>query len=140
MLKFFLITLLFFLSFIPEIESQVTYKTICCDTVFNKKQQQYRSYHNNEFFILNPQQKPVLYSVSRLGGYKNTQDITEYFFSETLRSPIYKLSKDNLKLVFIENIKFIELLDVYCHSDAELLQEINGIYLLDALLKLSQTN
>ncbi|MEO6304342.1 MAG: hypothetical protein ABIP51_14345 [Bacteroidia bacterium] len=111
------------------------------DSIFGycDKNTSYRFYKNLNYKILNPTESVLLYSYSSLGGNKNTEVITTYFFSIEPTCPVIKLSKQNLKIAFIENGIFIDLLDTYFHNDDELLNYDKGhdIYLLNRIYQLS---
>src|SRR5271157_2356313 len=100
----------------------------------DKKNNCYRFYNKAEYQIINPSEKILLYSKSELeGGFRSTHKVTHYFFSENANSPIYALTKWNLKAVFYKEVSFLELLDVYFESDNQLTayDSINKIYTLN---------
>ncbi len=95
------------------------------DSIFgyqDKNNKAYRFYKNTKYLILNPKEKLLLYSTNFLGGPKNNQMVTNYFFSTDSNSPINKLTKSNLKTVFLSDTAFYELLDIYFNSDKALIE------------------
>ena len=81
----------------------------------------YRYYNKAEFKIINTSDNILLYSKSSLeGGLKNKHLVTNYYFSANANSPIYELTKWNLKTVFINDISFQKLLDIHFQNDNEL--------------------
>ena len=81
----------------------------------------------------------MIYSQTTLGGNKNTQTTINYYFSCKAESQVYPLSKPYLKLEFLNNIRFLELLDIYFRTDDELTQfnEVYKNYTLNYVLQLS---
>jgi len=107
----------------------------------DKKNNSYRYYNKAEYKIINPSEKILLYSkTSTEGGLKNSHSVMHYYFSENAASPIYELSKSNLKEVFLKDVSFIELLNVYFDSDKDLAayDNINKGYMLNHVYELSQ--
>ncbi len=82
----------------------------------------YRYFNNVAYKIANPAEQILLYSrMVQAGGLKSNHMVTEYFFSAKADEPIYPLSKYYLKTVLYDEVAFHKLLDVYIHSDDELL-------------------
>jgi hypothetical protein len=114
------------------------------DSIFgfrDKKNTCHRFYNKVEYEILNPSEKILLYRCSSfVGGSKNIRTVTNYFFSANADSPIYPLSKWNLKTVLYKEVLFHELLDVYFHCDKQLIayDGFNKIYTLNRIYKLSK--
>jgi hypothetical protein len=97
----------------------------------------YRYFNNVPYKIVNPAEQILLYSrMIPSGGLKSSHQVTEYFFSAKADEPLYPLSKYYLKTVLYDQVAFHKLLDVYIHSDEELLAfdntskkyQINHIY------------
>jgi len=87
----------------------------------DKNNNSYRFYKNDEFKIINHSSNIILYSKSTLeGDLKNKHLVLIYYFSATADSPVYELTKWNLKSVFINDVPFQKLLDVHFQSDNEL--------------------
>jgi len=113
------------------------------DSIFgyrDKKNTCYRFYNKVEYKIINPSEKILLYNrTSLVGNLKNSHNITSYYFSENANSPIYPLSKWNLKAVLFNNVPFIQLVEVYFHNDNELLEydSNNKVYFLNRVYGLS---
>ena len=107
------------------------------DSIFGyrtKNNTSYRFYCKVAYKILNPSEEILLYSTTSLeGGLRNNHRVTNYFFSADASSPIYPLSKLNLKIVLNKAVFFHALLDVYFKSDDELTayDGFNKIYLLN---------
>lgn len=101
----------------------------------DKQQDSYRIYNRVNFKILNPTQTLLIYAREHLGGYKNTQLITDYFFSKTPSSPIHVLDLHQLKLAFAESARFRELLDINFVNDQELIEFNNktGLFKLNEI-------
>jgi hypothetical protein len=100
----------------------------------DKKNNCFRFYNKVAYKIMNPAEKIILYSnTSLVGGFRNNHRVTNYFFSADAYSPVYPLSKWNLKTILFKDIRFHELLDVYFKSDDELTVHdgLNKIYLLN---------
>jgi hypothetical protein len=107
----------------------------------DKKNTCYRYFNKGIFKILNPSEKFLLYSNSSVeDGPRNIHRVRNYFFSADATSPIYLLTKWNLKIVLFKDIYFHELLDVYFQGDDELTayDEINKIYLLNSVYEMSK--
>ena len=103
----------------------------------------YRYYDKAEFKIINHSDNILLYSKSSLeGGLKNKHLVTSYYFSANANSPIYELSKWNLKTVFINDISFQKLLDVHFQNDNELTayDSHNKTYDLNRIYEISKNN
>jgi len=101
----------------------------------------YRFYKNDAYRIINPKEGILLYSTyTSVNAPKNVHTETRYFFSMNANAPIYKLTKENIKAVFINEVSFNELLDVYFHSDSELTTYDNTdkMYQLNRVYELSQ--
>jgi hypothetical protein len=114
------------------------------DSIFGFRDQKnifYRFYNKGTYKILNPTEKILLYSnTSIIGEPKNIHRVTNYFFSENANSPLYPLSKWNLKKVLSKDISFQILLDVYFPGDTDLTayDRLNKRYLLDRVYELSK--
>lgn len=103
----------------------------------------YRFYNKGIFKILNPSEKIILYSNTSLaGGQRNIHRLTNYFFSADAASPIYQLTRWNLKMVLAKDVYFHELLDIYFQSDDELTayDDINKIYMVNRVYEESKQN
>ncbi len=100
----------------------------------------YRFYNRAAYQIINPTEKILLYSQASVGGYKESQTVIKYFFSINANSPLYSLSKWNLKKSFPADPVFHELLDIYFGYDTELLNYDSSykIYKLNRVYQLSQ--
>jgi hypothetical protein len=106
----------------------------------DKRNTCYRFYNKTAYKIINPSEKILLYSrTSMVGNLKNSHNVTYYYFSENANSPIYPLSKWNLKAELFNNVSFIRLLEVYFRNDAELLEydSNNKVYFLNRVYALS---
>jgi hypothetical protein len=114
------------------------------DSIFgyrDKKNVCYRFYNKVIYKILNPDEKILLYSTTSMTDEpKNIHRITNYFFSRNAESPLYPLSKWNLKTVFYKNAYFNVLLDVYFPGDEDLTAFDNGHknYLLNRVFEISE--
>ncbi len=114
------------------------------DSVFgyrDKKNTCYRFYKKAAYKIMNPAEKILLYSSTSMEVEpKNSHRVTNYFFSENANSPIYPLSKWNLKTVLYKDGFFHVLLDVYFSCDNELTayDSFNKIYLLNRVYEESK--
>jgi hypothetical protein len=107
----------------------------------DKKNNSYRYYNKAEYKIINPSEKILLYSKTSMeGGFRSSHVVTNYYFSQDATSPIYALTKSNLKEVFLKDVAFIELLNVYFDSDKDLAayDNINKGYMLNRVYELSQ--
>jgi hypothetical protein len=51
----------------------------------------------------------------------------EYYFSQDIESPILKLTRENLKIVYADNTEFQEKLDMVFRNDGEL-SRFDGLY------------
>lgn len=106
----------------------------------DKKNNSYRYYNKAEYKIMNPSEKILMYSKSESeGGFRSSHAVTKYYFSENATSPIYALSKSNLKEIFLKDVSFVELLNVYFDSDNDLAayDNINKGYMLNYVYELS---
>jgi len=107
----------------------------------DKKNNSYRYYNKAEYKIINPSEKILLYSKPSMeGGFRSSHAVTNFYFSQDATSPIYALTKSNLKEVFLKDVAFIELLNVYFDSDKDLsaYDNINKGYMLNRVYELSQ--
>jgi len=107
----------------------------------DKKNNCYRFFNKAEYKIINPSEKILLYSKTSIeGGLKSSHSVTNYYFSENATSPIYVLTKSNLKEVFLKDVSFIELLNLYLESDKDLsaYDNINKVYMLNRVYELSK--
>jgi hypothetical protein len=113
--------------------------TLAKDSIFgyrDNKNTCYRFYKKAAFEILNPSEKILLYcNTSVAGTPRNSHLVTNYYFSVTAGSPIYPLTKENLKAVFGKDFHFHELIDMYFHYDNELTayDSLNKIYFLNRI-------
>jgi hypothetical protein len=113
------------------------------DSIFgyrNNKGICFRFFNNRIYKVLDPKGKLLLYSTtSIIGEPRNIHRVTNYFFSENSSSPIYPLSKLDLKRVLPNDVSFQMLLDVYFPGDKDLLayDGSNNLYLLNRVYKLS---
>jgi len=103
----------------------------------DKQNSSYRFIHNVAYKIINPTERILLYSqIVTEGGHRSSRQVTRYYFSASADAPVYDLSKWNLKTVLHDDLAFHKLLDVYFHSDDELIAydttrkiyEINQVY------------
>lgn len=100
----------------------------------------FRFFNKNNYKIISVNESLVLYTQTTIGGYKNKQFITNYYFSLNTNSPVLPLNKWNLKSAFPSNNVFQELLDMYFNNDDELstYDNYNNTYKLNIALKLSK--
>ena len=82
----------------------------------------FRFYEKHIYKLLNPNEKILLYSRTLLGGYKNSATITKYYFSAGANAGILPLTKWDIKNAFSNDSAFRELLDMYFHTDSDLLK------------------
>ncbi|MGA3012793.1 MAG: hypothetical protein ABSD71_02035 [Bacteroidales bacterium] len=98
----------------------------------------YRFFNKVSYKILNPAERILLYSTtSVVGAPRNIHRVTNYFFSENADSPIYPLSKQNLKLILSKDVCFHVLLDVYFSGDRDLTtyDSFNKITMINRVFK-----
>jgi hypothetical protein len=101
----------------------------------------YRFLNNVAYKINNPSEKILLYSiVTTDGGHKSLHNVTRYYFSSNATAPLYPLTKWNLKTVLSEDLAFNKLVDVYFHSDDELIayDTTSKMYQLNRVYDLSK--
>ena len=101
----------------------------------------FRFVNHDAYKIINPSEKILLYSKTYLeGGFRNHHRVTKYFFSENAFSPLYALSNWNLKVVFFNDVSFLELLDLYFNNDKDLTayDSNNKMYFLNRVFELSK--
>jgi hypothetical protein len=114
------------------------------DSVFGYRDQKnvcYRLYNKNAYKILNPAEKILLYSNTSITGEpRNTHRVTNYFFSENANSPLYPLSKWNLKRVLSKDVPFQILLDTYFPGDKDLMayDSLNKRFFLNRVYELNK--
>jgi hypothetical protein len=114
-------------------------KILAKDSIFgfrDKKGKIFRFYKKALFELLNPAEKILLYSgTGKPGPGEDKAGGVNYYFSETVASPVYPLTKRNLKIVFSNDARFSELLDVCFHFDDELIAYDSGhkIYFLNRI-------
>jgi len=112
---------------------------LCKDSIFGYRDNEgvsHRIYDKIMYRIINPNESILLYSTTTTVNSKGNQTITNYFFSTNSGSPIYPLTKLNLKKAFPANSNFHELIDIYFKSDKDLvtydnfysIYKINRIY------------
>jgi hypothetical protein len=101
----------------------------------------YRFYNKKTYRILNPTEDILLYSIISLVNPKENQTTTNYFFSIHASSGIYPLTKLNLKRAFYNDSTFHELIDIYFHSDKDLLSYDNFYhqYKINRIYKIKQS-
>jgi hypothetical protein len=81
----------------------------------------YRFYNRDQYKIINHSEKILMYSLSTTeGAPRNIHRVTNYYFSKDATSALYPLTKQNLKIAFANDPKFIELVNTYFELDAEL--------------------
>ena len=80
---------------------------------------------NSLYKVINPTENILLYSKTVLGGFKNLQTITKFYFSQNDSSAILPLTKWNLKNAFMNDSAFHELLDMEFSNDNDLMQYDN---------------
>lgn len=103
----------------------------------------YRIFEKKEYKIINPSEEILLYSTVEPIYSKGNQATPTYYFSANSTSNIYPLTKLNLKRAFPNNTKFHELIDMYFHSNDDLMTyddfyhtyKINHIYTILASQK-----
>ncbi len=116
------------------------------DSIFGYRDEynvSYRFYHKRTYRIINPKDGILLYSFSAIINPKGHHSSVSYFFSVNNSSSIYPLTKLNLKRVFSNDSNFHELIDMYFHSDNDLIAydsfykqyKINRIYQIKQTLK-----
>jgi hypothetical protein len=92
----------------------------CCD--YKKTYSRYAN--GKQYTLLNPCEHILLYKheikVSKWPQY-------EYYFSQDIESPILKLTRENLKIVYADNTEFQEKLDMVFRNDGEL-SRFDGLY------------
>lgn len=81
----------------------------------------FRFYEQKTFQILNPTERILLYSYTKLVNKKGSFSETNYYFSVNAHQAIYLLTKVNLKNAFPQDIYFQQLIEFYFSSDNELL-------------------
>ena len=87
----------------------------------DKRSNFYRFYKRITYKILNPGEKILLYTSTAMAGVpKNIHLVTTWYFSENAGSPVYPLTRKNLKTVLYKEVALHTLLDVYFSSDNEL--------------------
>lgn len=108
------------------------------DSVFGyrtKENKCYRVYRNEEYEIINPNEKILIYSKTFFTGYKTNQ-VTKYFFSIFSDADIYPLTKYNLKQATVGDLPLHDQLDIYFRNDEDLIEfdsfynmyKINKVY------------
>ena len=80
----------------------------------------HRFYHQTDYTMLNPGEEILLYKTITFGGYKNTQQVVNYFFSISDSSPILSLTKWNLMNACRNDPAFLDLLDLTFKGDENL--------------------
>jgi hypothetical protein len=97
--------------------------TVNKDSVFGYRDNEnnvYRFSEKNVYKLMNPKENILLYSRTFLGGYKNSQTVTKYYFSANANATVQPLTKWNLKNDFPNDSAFHELLDMKFNSDNDL--------------------
>ncbi len=79
-----------------------------------------RMYAGSEYPLLNPEETIMIYKV--LGGSESNDGFnkTKYYFSKDAQGKIEDLTIAKIKAAFSGNRKFLDLVDLEFHSDAEL--------------------
>lgn len=111
---------------------------LCKDSIFgyqDAEQISYRIYDREIYRIINPGETILLYSTTTMVNCKGNQTVTNYFFSAGSGSPVYALTKLNLKRAFTNDFTFHELIDMYFNNDADLLSydSFYGIYKINRI-------
>ena len=95
------------------------------DSIFgyhDKNNQSIRFYNKEEYTIINSSDNILMYIKSSVeGDLKNRHLVTKYYFSVDANSPIYPLTKHNLKTSYYNNASFLKLMDVYFYNDNDLI-------------------
>lgn len=135
---------LFFNTSTIKIVSGTSVTRLKKDSVFgfrDNKNSVYRIINKEAYRIFNPGEKILIYShTSFENELRHGHYVTNYFFSAGAGSPMYTLSKENLKTVLSGDISFHQLLDIYFNSDDDLqaYDSLNQMYRLNRVYQLSR--
>ena len=101
-----------------------------------------RIYQKKTFTLLNPGETIPIYKREVFIGGKGFQTEIQYYFSKDSSTEILPLTLLNLKTAFTDNPSFQEWLDIYFHSDSELLRydHYEKIYFLNKVYLISKNN
>lgn len=92
----------------------------CCEY----KKPYARSISGKQYVLLNPCEEILLYKHEKKA---NKWTSYSYYFSQDLESPVLKLTKENLKLVFPDDAEFHRKLDQIFYNDSQL-SRFDGLY------------
>ena len=101
----------------------------------------YRFYNKKTYRIINPREEILLYSITSIVNPKGNQTVVNYFFSINTDSPVYPLTKPNLKKAFYNDLNFHDLIDVYFRKDSDLLSYdvLNNQYTINSIYNLTKS-
>lgn len=92
----------------------------CCE--YRKKYSRYVD--GRQYTLLNPCEEILLYKYEVK---ENKWTIYSYYFSKNLDSPVLKLTKENLKLAYPDDVEFHKKLDQIFNNDSQL-SRFDGLY------------
>ncbi len=104
---------------------------------YQKGEEAFRFYNQSEYKIVQSLNDFFIYSKLSFPKGKGSIQETHYFFSKETNSPIFKLTRMNLKTSFPKNSKFHDLLDQNFKNDSDLINfdEFYREYKLIRILK-----
>ncbi len=109
------------------------------DSIFGfvENEKYFRFYQKEQFAILNPSEKIIIYSKKVLPRGKGSLAETHYYFSLSADDAIEKLTIYNLKKAFSNNSNKIDLIDLYFKKESELIEfdTFNHVYKINHLLQ-----
>jgi len=98
-----------------------------------------RVYNDGYYTLLNPGEKILLYVVVCNPVSKGDVMTRKYFFSKDASSEIMDLTLDNLKAVFSDNQRFLNVLNIQFRTDSDLYayDEVNKCYKVNRIFCVS---
>lgn len=125
-------------------------KIVCGDSILRLKKDSVYGYRDSEggkhrFFkdeayaVVKGDSNIVIYKILISGKSKYGEAFYTYFFSRNDRSPIYLLSLRNIEMIYKENRKFCEFVEIHFKSDNELFEydHLHTTFKINRLLALS---
>jgi hypothetical protein len=101
-----------------------------------------RIYNNLEYPIINPGETILIYKLvsGPKGPEKGSPERIYYYFSKDPQSKIQEFTIRNIKAAFSENHKFYEMVDMYFHSDADLISydHLHKMMKINRVLRISE--
>lgn len=100
----------------------------------------FRFFDGREYTLMNPGEEIQLYKLQLSNHTKYEPAVVGYYFSRNPAAAIYQLTQRNILVVFSDNKRFTDLIEIRYRNDGELIEydTYRGKYKLNRLLELSK--